>query len=85
MSKPNLVAISFALGYLLIALCIEFCLGQGGWGWVFTGLLAFPFSFFSSVVSKYIGGYPAFLIMNAIWWYFSVRLFCYIYMNHRRK
>jgi len=83
MSKPNLVAIGFALGYLLICLFISGLHFEGSWGGLLMFFLALPFSIFSTVASKSLGGMPAFLIMNTLWWYFLVRLFCYFYMKRK--
>jgi hypothetical protein len=85
MNKPNLFAIGFAIGYLLICLYISSLGFEGSWGGFFMGVLALPFSILSGVIAKYVGGFPVFLILNALGWYLMVRLFCYIYMNHRRK
>jgi hypothetical protein len=42
-------------------------------------LLAIPFSFLSIAILKYIGGsFIFFLILNAIWWYFLVKLIYYL-------
>jgi hypothetical protein len=85
MNKPNLFAIGFAVGYLLLSLFISSLGSEGGWGGGIMFFLAFPFSILSIVVSGYMGSYFTYFVMNALWWYLMVRLFCYIYMNHRRK
>jgi len=82
MNKANVIAICFAVGYLSMCLFIWSLHFEGSWGGMIMFLLALPFSVLSIVISNSIGGAPAFLIMNAIWWYFLIRLIFYI--KHRK-
>jgi len=75
MSKSSIVGFCFAIGYLFVCFVISGFQFEGSWGGFFCFLLALPFSILSMAILKYIGGsFILFLILNAIWWYFLVKL-----------
>jgi hypothetical protein len=83
MNRQNLIAIIFSAIYILICLLIGSMRFEGSWGGLIAMFLALPFSALSIIISNYIGGMPAFLIMNAVWWHFLVRLFFYIKLKSK--
>jgi len=79
MSIKNIVALFFGVAYILACLIIYNAYSMENEGWLIMFFLAFPFSFVSMVVSHYTGGLLLFVIMNATWWFFLIKLFFYLY------
>jgi len=78
MTKSNITGICFALGYILICLISTDFQTTGSWNMMPWFMYAFPFSCLSIFMAYIFGGSSIlFLILNAIWWFFLVKLFFY--------